>query len=98
MIHYPSYVPVEVPGPGGTVAPGDAGWSAPAPIPYDEMVTTFPEEVADQYLPQDYPQGSVIRPSMTDYSGHVIPPADPTGGGAAPTAVDPAFATDPFGW
>jgi hypothetical protein len=52
---YPIYAPVVVPPPGVDWGPGDGKWGEPIAIPYDDLVTTFPEEISDDYLPQDFP-------------------------------------------
>lgn len=54
-VHYPIYVPIPVPPPGGEWLPGEGEWPEPAPLPYDEIVNDFPSDIADDYLPQDYP-------------------------------------------
>jgi hypothetical protein len=54
-VHYPIYVPIPVPPPGGEWLPGEGDWLEPAPLPYDEIVNEFPSEIADDYLPQDFP-------------------------------------------
>lgn len=51
---YPIYVPIVIPGPGDIWGPGDGEWNPPIAVPYDELVATFPEDIAEQYLPQDY--------------------------------------------
>ncbi len=52
---YPIYAPIVVPPPGIDWGPGDGNWGEPIAVPYDDLVTTFPEHIADDYLPQDYP-------------------------------------------
>lgn len=54
-INYPVYVPIIVPPPGGEWSPGEGEWVEPAPLPYDQIVNDFPRDVADNYLPQDFP-------------------------------------------
>jgi hypothetical protein len=86
---YPIYAPVVVPPPGIDWGPGEGNWGEPIAIPYDEMVTTFPESIADDYLPQDYPGAEEIP--------------DLGSAGGAPTAVierSPDSGDDPddFDW
>lgn len=52
---YPIYAPIVVPPPGIDVGPGDGGWGEPIAVPYEDLVTTFPGHLADDYLPQDFP-------------------------------------------
>jgi len=54
-VYYPIYVPVIVPPPGGEWLPGEGEWPEPTPLPYDEIVNEFPSDIADNYLPQDFP-------------------------------------------
>lgn len=54
-VSYPVYVPIVVPPPGGEWSPGVGEWPEPAPLPYDEIVSDFPRDVSDNYLPQDFP-------------------------------------------
>jgi hypothetical protein len=54
-VYYPIYVPIIVPPPGGEWLPGEGEWPEPTPLPYDEIVNEFPSDIADNYLPQDYP-------------------------------------------
>jgi hypothetical protein len=82
--HYPIYAPMVVPPPGIDWGPGDGDWGQPIAVPYDELVTTFPEHIADDYLPEDYP-GAERVPDMGDVGGSPtdfidIPPG--VGGGA----------------
>jgi hypothetical protein len=62
-VHYPIYVPIVVPPPGGNWEPGIGDWDEPIAIPYDDMVTNFPEGIADDYLPQDFPYAEELPPS-----------------------------------
>lgn len=52
---YPIYAPIVVPPPGIDWGPGDGTWGEPIAIAYNDIVTTFPEHIADDYLPQDFP-------------------------------------------
>ena len=54
-VDYPIYVPIIVPPPGGEWLPGEGEWPEPSPMPYDEIVNDFPADIADNYLPQDFP-------------------------------------------
>lgn len=54
-VNYPIYVPIIVPPPGGEWEPGVGEWPEPTPLPYDEIVNEFPSDIADNYLPQDFP-------------------------------------------
>jgi len=54
-VYYPIYVPIIVPPPGGEWLPGEGEWPEPTPLPYDEIVNEFPADIADDYLPQDFP-------------------------------------------
>ena len=58
--YYPIYAPIVVPPPGIDWGPGDGNWDQPIAIPYDELVTTFPEHIANDYLPQDYPGAETV--------------------------------------
>jgi hypothetical protein len=53
--HYPIYAPIAVPPPGIDWGPGDGSWGEPIAIPYDDLVATFPEDIADDYRPEDFP-------------------------------------------
>ena len=59
-VYYPIYVPIIVPPPGGEWLPGEGEWPEPTPLPYEEIVNDFPADVADNYLPQDYPLADEI--------------------------------------
>lgn len=59
-VSYPIYVPIIVPPPGGEWLPGDGEWPEPTPLPYEEIVNDFPADIADNYLPQDYPLADEI--------------------------------------
>jgi len=54
-VNYPIYVPIIVPPPGGEWLPGEGEWPEPTPLPYEEIVSEFPADLADNYLPQDFP-------------------------------------------
>lgn len=56
--YYPMYVSVPVPSPGTEVGPGAGGWVEPTPLPFEEVATTLPEHIADDYLPQDHPMAA----------------------------------------
>ena len=58
--YYPIYAPVVVPPPGIDWGPGDGEWGQPVAVPYDDLVTTFPEHISNDYLPQDYPGAEQI--------------------------------------
>jgi len=66
--HYPIYAPIVIPPPGIDWGPGDGDWGQPTAVPYDELVTTFPEHIAGDYLPQDYP-GAEQVPDMGQAGG-----------------------------
>ena len=59
-VNYPIYVPIIVPPPGGEWVPGEGEWPEPTPLPYEEIVNDFPADIADNYLPQDYPLADEI--------------------------------------
>lgn len=59
-VYYPIYVPIIVPPPGGEWLPGEGEWPEPTPLPYDEIVNEFPSDIADNYLPQDFPLADEI--------------------------------------
>jgi len=59
-VYYPIYVPIIVPPPGGEWLPGEGEWPEPTPMPYDEIVNEFPADIADNYLPQDFPLADEI--------------------------------------
>jgi len=61
--YYPIYAPIVVPPPGIDWGPGDGTWGEPIAIPYADIVTTFPEHIANDYLPQDFP-GAEQVPDM----------------------------------
>lgn len=69
---YPIYAPVVVPPPGIDWGPGDGDWGRPVAVPFEELVTTFPEHIAGEYLPQDYPGADQV-PDMGAAGG---PPTD----------------------
>ncbi|MEE4271060.1 MAG: hypothetical protein V2I67_05275 [Thermoanaerobaculales bacterium] len=54
---YPIYAPVVVPPPGIHWSPGVGRWDDPVAIPYDDLRSVFPEDIADDYAPGDYPAG-----------------------------------------
>ncbi len=54
-VYYPIYIPIIVPPPGGEWEPGIGEWPEPTPLPYEEIVNEFPTEIAEDYLPQDFP-------------------------------------------
>jgi hypothetical protein len=91
--HYPIYAPIVVPPPGIDWGPGDGNWGEPIAVPYDDLVTTFPEHIANDYLPQDYP-GAEPMPDMGSVGGSpldfidVPPGAQGDFGGAG---MDPGF-------
>jgi hypothetical protein len=66
--YYPVYAPIVIPPPGIDYGPGDGHWDEPIAIPYDDVVTTFPEHVANDYLPQDFP-GAEPVPDMESAGG-----------------------------
>ena len=66
--HYPIYAPIVVPPPGIDWGPGDGDWGQPIAVPYEELATTFPEHIASEYLPQDYP-GAEQVPDMGSVGG-----------------------------
>ena len=66
--YYPIYAPIVVPHPGIDWGPGDGDWGQPIAIPYDDLVTTFPEHISNDYLPQDYP-GAEQVPDMGSAGG-----------------------------
>lgn len=56
---YPISQPVDVPPPGQTRLPGQGTWDPARPVPYDEFVETFPEDVVESYtLPEEEPEPS----------------------------------------
>jgi hypothetical protein len=92
--HYPIHVPIVVPPPGSSQGPGDIDLGNPVAVPYDEMVTTFPEEIADNYLPQDNPMADPIPDSAFGGSNPAdfMAPPDMGGIGAEPMIMDdPGF-------
>ena len=101
MAHYPVHVPIVVPPPGIDWGPGDMDWDEPVAIPYDDMVTTFPEEIAADYLPQDYPGAEPIpdQPFAGTSPTDFIEPPDFGGtddfGGSEPM-IDPGFGGTDF--
>jgi hypothetical protein len=62
-VYYPVYVPIVVPPPGGIWEPGIGDWEDPVAVPYDDLVTNFPEAIADDYLPQDFPYADELPPT-----------------------------------
>jgi hypothetical protein len=66
--YYPVYAPIVIPPPGIDYGPGDGHWDEPIAIPYDDVVTTFPEHIANDYLPQDFP-GAEPVPDMASVGG-----------------------------
>lgn len=91
--YYPVYAPIVVPPPGIDWGPGDGQWDEPIAIPYDDLVSTFPEHIADDYLPQDFP-GAEELPDM-GYAGgspvDFIEIPDMGGSGFAEPMGDPGF-------
>lgn len=91
--YYPIYAPIVVPPPGIDWGPGDGNWGEPIAIPYDDIVTTFPEHIANDYLPQDFPGADEV-PDM-GYAGGT--PTDfidvPAGAGGdfGGAGMDPGF-------
>ena len=91
--YYPIYAPIVVPPPGIDWGPGEGNWGEPIAIPYDDMVTTFPEEIASDYLPQDYPGADAVPDmghaggSPTDFIN--VPPG--AGGDFGEAGMDPGF-------
>ncbi len=111
--YYPIYAPIVVPPPGIDWGPGDGNWGEPIAIPYDDLVTTFPEDIANDYLPQDYPGAEQIPdmgsaggsptdfieiPSGRDFGGQGMAPGFEGGMEFAEPMVDPGFGFDDFGW
>ena len=91
--YYPIYAPIVVPPPGIDWGPGDGIWEEPIAIPYDDLVTTFPEHIANDYLPQDYP-GAEQVPDMGHVGGSPTDFIDiPPGAGKdfSEPAFDPGF-------
>jgi hypothetical protein len=111
--YYPVYAPVVIPPPGIDYGPGDGQWDEPIAIPYDDVVTNFPEHIADDYLPQDFPGADPV-PDMGDAGGSPtdfidIPPNSgggfrepPDDFGSDPAfgepMIDEEFFADDFGW
>jgi hypothetical protein len=54
-MNYPISQPVSVPPPGETHQPGEGSWDMAKPVPYGELSTRFPSDVADRYSPADDP-------------------------------------------
>lgn len=52
---YPVFAPVIMPPPGVDWRPGVGDWREPVAIPYEDLISTFPEDIANDYAPQDYP-------------------------------------------
>jgi hypothetical protein len=75
-VHYPIYVPIVVPPPGGSMEPGIGDWDDPIAVPYDELVTDFPEAISDNYLPEDVPFADAPPPGafVGDGPGDVMAP------------------------
>jgi len=92
--HYPVYVPIVVPPPGGSQGPGEIDWDEPVAVPYDDVVTNFPEEIANDYLPQDNPMAEPIPDSGfagSSPADFMVPP-DMGGAGMEPMIMDdPGF-------
>jgi hypothetical protein len=95
--YYPIYAPIVVPPPGIDWGPGDGDWGEPIAVPYDDLVTTFPEHIANDYLPQDYP-GAEQVPDMgyaggspTDFIEIPSGVHGDTGGGDMDYGYDPGF-------
>lgn len=89
-VYYPIYVPIIVPPPGGEWEPGDGDWLEPTPLPYDEIVSSFPEEIANDYLPQDFPLAEEI-PEIGYLGGGPGDTFDPDFGGDYGGFDDPGF-------
>jgi hypothetical protein len=97
-VYYPIYVPIPLPPPGIDWQPGDGDWLEPTPLPYDEMVSTFPEHIADDYLPQDYPLAEPMPDAFVGDSPHDFIEVPDMGGGAdfgPPDFGPPGFMDDP---
>jgi hypothetical protein len=93
--------------------PGDGNWGDPVAVPYADLVTTFPEHIADDYLPQDHP-GAEAVPEMgmavgspadfidlpSNAGGERGEPPDDLGlrGGFDEPMIDPGLVVDDFGW
>jgi len=91
--YYPVYAPIVIPPPGVDWGPGDGHWDNPIAIPYDDLVSTFPEHIADDYLPQDFP-GAEELPDMGYVGGSpadFIEIPDMGGSGFAEPMGDPGF-------
>jgi hypothetical protein len=92
--HYPIYVPIVVPPPGGSQGPGEIDWDEPVAVPYNDVVTNFPEEMANDYLPQDNPMAEPIPDSGfagSSPADYMVPP-DMGGAGMEPMIMDdPGF-------
>lgn len=56
---YPIYAPIVVPPPGIDWGPGDGSWGEPVVVPFEDLATVFPENIADDYQPQDYPGAEI---------------------------------------
>ena len=79
-VYYPIYVPIIVPPPGEEWEPGEGDWLEPTPMPYDEIVSSFPEDIAGDYLPQDFPLAEEI-PEIGYLGGFPDDTFDPGFGG-----------------
>ena len=88
-------VPVEVPPPGQSLEPGQGSYYPPRPVPYDELVTTFPASISERYVPQDNPFHGTTLPSYRSSSFARKPGQTAT---SQKKLVDPAFAVDSIGW
>jgi hypothetical protein len=92
--HYPIHVPIVIPPPGIDQGPGEIDWDEPVAVPYEDVVTNFPEDIADNYLPQDNPMAEPVPDSAFGGSSpadFMVPP-DMGGVGAEPMIMDdPGF-------
>jgi hypothetical protein len=52
-LSYPITQPVDVPPPGQSRKPGEGTWEPAYPVPYDELSTTLPPDIAEQYRIED---------------------------------------------
>lgn len=92
--HYPIHVPIVIPPPGGDLGPGEIEWDEPVAVPYDDLVTSFPEEIANDYLPQDNPTAEPIPATAFagDNPADFMVPPDLGGEGMEPMIMDdPGF-------
>jgi len=52
-LNYPVTQPVDVPPPGQSRKPGEGTWEPAHPVPYDELSTTLPPDIAERYRNED---------------------------------------------